>query len=156
MGGATFFVEAEDVMNPESWSPEDFVTLLMCCPESLLVPFAGVGAAQLISRPPRLLLCSWNSLSVKTDQSCAGWPGSFSTFLMSEYTCSGQQGAEPTVVHVTGFVHALLVTSGLPVTWRCREEGLLLFRILCGLSTLKGYPGNLVYCLKFLLFPHLT
>lgn len=31
MGGATFFIKAEDVMNPESWSPEDFVTLLMYC-----------------------------------------------------------------------------------------------------------------------------
>lgn len=41
MGGSTFFIKAEDVMNPESWSPEDFVTLPMCCPESLLVPFAG-------------------------------------------------------------------------------------------------------------------
>lgn len=51
MGGATFFIKAEDVMNPESWSPEDFVTLLMCCPESFLVPFTGVGAAQVISRP---------------------------------------------------------------------------------------------------------
>lgn len=43
MGGATFFFKAEDMMNPESWSSEDFVTPRMCCPKSLLVPFVGGG-----------------------------------------------------------------------------------------------------------------
>lgn len=51
MGGATFLVKAEDMMNLE-----DFVTLLICCPESLLDPFVGVGAAQFISQPASVFL----------------------------------------------------------------------------------------------------
>lgn len=43
MGGATFLIKG--MMNPESCSPEDFVTLLMCCPESLPVPFLGGGSS---------------------------------------------------------------------------------------------------------------
>lgn len=122
MGGATFFFKAEDMMNPESWSSEDFVTPRMCCPKSLLVPFVGVGAAQV----PGLLgcFCVPGSLSVKAeDRSPAGWPCPFSTFLVSVYTCSGEQGTKLTVVHVTNFVPAFLVSSGLPVTWREQSRG---------------------------------
>lgn len=105
MGGVTFFFKAEDMMNPESWSPEDFVTPpRMSCLESLLVPFVGVGAAQLIPRPPWLLLCSWKPQCEGRGQEPCQVAGPFSTFLLTVYTCSGEQGTKSTVVHVTNFV----------------------------------------------------
>jgi hypothetical protein len=78
------------------------------------------------------------------DGSLAGWPGPLFTFLMSVYTCSGEQGTESTVVHITNFVPALL---GCQSPGGSREDGLILFGILCGTSTLKGYL--FLHCVLF-------
>lgn len=65
-------------------------------------------------------------------------------------------GTESTVVHVTvSFVPALVVTSGLPGTWREQRRGVDIVQD----SVWSIYPkglSHLVYCLKFLLFPQLT